>query len=114
MLFALSGLLAQFDKAPDLSRIWVVGVLLVVLVFGLALVLAALAYGKLWFQAYMSNAQVRMFSLIGMSLRQVNPGEIVQAKIMAMQAGHRQPTRRPASPRAGSRPITWPAATCRT
>ena len=57
---------------------------------GLILLIAAIAfaaYGKLWFQAYMSNADVSMLSLIGMSLRQVNARVIVQAKIMAMQAG---------------------------
>ena len=44
-------------------------------------------YGKLWFQAYMSNARVSMMSLVGMSFRQVNARMIVEAKIMAMQAG---------------------------
>ena len=53
----------------------------------LVLLSSSSAYGKLWFQAYMSNARVSMFSLIGMSLRQVNARVIVQAKIMAMQAG---------------------------
>jgi uncharacterized protein YqfA (UPF0365 family) len=53
----------------------------------LVLVLAFLAYGKLWFQAYMSSADVSMLSLIGMHFRQVRPSVIVQAKIMAAQAG---------------------------
>jgi len=55
------------------------------IVFALAIVL--LLYGGLWFQAYMSNSRVSFFSLIGMSLRQVNARLIVQARIMAMQAG---------------------------
>jgi uncharacterized protein YqfA (UPF0365 family) len=46
-----------------------------------------LTYGNLWIQAYFSNARVSLFSLIGMSLRQVNARVIVQAKIMAMQSG---------------------------
>ena len=56
---------------------------------GLAGVLAVivLIYGSLWFQAYMSSANVSIWSLIGMSLRQVNARIIVQGKIMAMQAG---------------------------
>src|SRR6185295_4014144 len=37
--------------------------------------------------AYMSNARVSLWSLVGMSLRQVNARVIVQSKIMAMQAG---------------------------
>ena len=88
MLFALSALFAQGNRPPlDVQRIGFAAVLLVVLVFLFAIVIAMLAFGKLWFQAYMSNAQVTMFSLIGMSLRQVNRAEIVQGKIMAMQAG---------------------------
>jgi len=44
-------------------------------------------YFSLWLQAYMSNARVDPLSLIFMGLRQVNPRTIVDAKIMAMQAG---------------------------
>lgn len=57
---------------------------------GLFLLIAAIAfaaYGKLWFQAYMSNADVSILALIGMGFRQVNSRLIVQAKIMASQAG---------------------------
>jgi uncharacterized protein YqfA (UPF0365 family) len=50
-------------------------------------VIAFIAYGNLWFQAYMSSADVSMLSLIGMGFRQVNSRVIVQAKIMAAQAG---------------------------
>jgi uncharacterized protein YqfA (UPF0365 family) len=50
-------------------------------------VIVLLAYGKLWFRAYMSNARVSMLSLVGMSLRQVNAHVILQGKIMALQAG---------------------------
>ena len=51
------------------------------------IVIVAAIYGKLWFRAYMSNARVSIFSLIGMTFRQVNARTIVDAKIMAMQAG---------------------------
>ena len=56
---------------------------------GLAVIIALIAfmYGGIWFQAYMSNANVSIFSLIGMSFRRVNSRTIVQGKIMAMQAG---------------------------
>lgn len=53
----------------------------------LVLFLAFVTYGKLWFQAYMSSADISMLSLIGMHFRQVRPSVIVQAKIMAAQAG---------------------------
>jgi uncharacterized protein YqfA (UPF0365 family) len=66
---------------------WIaLGIIIAALFAGLFLILA-LVYGNLWFQAYMSNARVSLFSLVGMSLRQVNARTIVQAKIMAMQAG---------------------------
>jgi uncharacterized protein YqfA (UPF0365 family) len=44
-------------------------------------------YFTLWLQAYMSNARVGPLNLVWMGLRQVKPGVIVEAKIMAMQAG---------------------------
>ena len=44
-------------------------------------------YGKLWFQAFMSDADVSFTGLVGMGFRQVNPRVIVQAKIMTAQAG---------------------------
>jgi len=61
--------------------------LAIVLVIAFMVVVAMLAYGQLWFQAYMSNARVSLLSLVGMSLRQVNARVILQAKIMALQAG---------------------------
>ena len=55
----------------------------------LAVILVAIVinYGGIWFQAYMSSANIRMLSLIGMSFRRVNARTIVQGKIMAVQAG---------------------------
>ena len=44
-------------------------------------------YGALWLQAYLTGADVRVASLVGMSFRQVKPGMIVAAKIMVRQAG---------------------------
>jgi uncharacterized protein YqfA (UPF0365 family) len=84
----LPWLLAQVPD-PDATRppVWLVAVAAVLVVFILMLMVLLLAYGKLWFQAYMSNARVSMLSLVGMSLRQVNARVILQGKIMAMQAG---------------------------
>ncbi|MEN1678373.1 MAG: flotillin-like protein FloA [Planctomycetota bacterium] len=53
----------------------------------LAVAIFILNYGKLWLQAYMSSAPVNPFALVGMSLRQVHPKTIVEAKIKARQAG---------------------------
>jgi uncharacterized protein YqfA (UPF0365 family) len=83
-------LLAQADAPQGMDAMppWYVlfgGFVVVIFVF--LFVVAVLAYGRLWFQAYMSNARISFLSLIGMSLRQVNSGVILKAKIMALQAG---------------------------
>ncbi len=56
-------------------------------IVALTILLLIFNYGQLWFQAYWSKARVRMLELLGMSLRKVNARTIVQAKIMATQAG---------------------------
>ncbi len=60
---------------------------LAALFFLCVLLFVLVKYGSLWLQAYMCGAEVTMYSLIGMSFRQVNPGMIVTAKIMLEQAG---------------------------
>jgi uncharacterized protein YqfA (UPF0365 family) len=74
----------------QVSDIWgvllvAVGLLTALLVF-VALAVGA-TYGSIWFQAYMSGAEVKLLSLIGMGFRQVSPRVIVAAKIKAAQAG---------------------------
>src|SRR5215471_17591408 len=78
-------ILAQFDKLPDNVGLYAVGGAFAF--FFLIFLLLILTYGKLWFQAYMSNARVSLLSLVGMSLRKVDARVIIQAKIMALQAG---------------------------
>ncbi len=53
----------------------------------LAVVLILFRFGSLWMQAYTSGADVTFNSLIGMSLRRVNPAMIVTGKVMARQSG---------------------------
>jgi uncharacterized protein YqfA (UPF0365 family) len=60
---------------------------LVLAVFALTMLLLIFNYGQLWFQAFWSKAPVTFLELLGMSLRKVNARTIVQAKIMATQAG---------------------------
>jgi uncharacterized protein YqfA (UPF0365 family) len=81
--FAL--LLAMEENAPNSPFLFLVVAALIVglLVVGVVFFI----YGKLWFQAYMSGADVSIVSLVGMSFRQVNSRVIVNAKIMAAQAG---------------------------
>lgn len=65
----------------------VYAVVAIALLIGLVLLVFVPIYGKMWFQAFMSDADVSFTSLVGMGFRQVNPRIIVQAKIMAAQAG---------------------------
>lgn len=88
MLHHLPVLLAQ--QNPNSNMFWWLVVAAVVIIGGiflLVMMVAFAAYGKTWFQAYMSEADVSMMSLIGMGFRQVNSAVIVRAKIMAGQAG---------------------------
>lgn len=64
-----------------------IGFAAIAILFMIFVLVAVAAYGKIWFQAYMSGADVGLLSLIGMGFRQVNPRVIVTAKIMASQAG---------------------------
>ncbi|WP_044300754.1 flotillin-like protein FloA [Rhodopirellula sallentina] len=63
----------------------IVGIL-VALVFVAVLGFFLIQYGKLWFQAFMSEADVKLANLIRMHFTKVNPNVIVQAKVMAAQA----------------------------
>ncbi|MCU0958626.1 MAG: flotillin-like protein FloA [Pirellulaceae bacterium] len=65
----------------------VYAVVAIALIVGIALLILIPIYGKIWFQAFMSDADVTFAALVGMGFRQVNPRVIVQAKIMAAQAG---------------------------
>jgi uncharacterized protein YqfA (UPF0365 family) len=73
---------ADFNWAP-----WAVAVVAFGLLLLAVLLIVMVAYGNLWFQGYMSSADVSMLSLIGMSFRQVDARVIMRSKIMAMQAG---------------------------
>ncbi|MBW3599843.1 MAG: flotillin-like protein FloA [Planctomycetes bacterium] len=89
-------LLAQADQAgngaeelvdPGGWEFWValgIGALVLAVVVSVILIVN---YGKTWFQAYMSSADIALWSLIGMDLRRVRKQVIVQAKITAAQAG---------------------------
>ncbi|MFK7766195.1 MAG: flotillin-like protein FloA [Mariniblastus sp.] len=61
--------------------------IVVLAIIAIGILIAILTYGKLWFQAYMSGADVKMSSLIAMGFRKVRPDVIVKAKVMARQAG---------------------------
>ncbi len=75
----------QLPFQMPLPAILVAG--LVLGLVALMMLLLILNYGQLWFQAYWSKAPVTFLELLGMSLRKVNARTIVQANIMATQAG---------------------------
>jgi uncharacterized protein YqfA (UPF0365 family) len=60
---------------------------LALVIFGAVVVAILINYWGIWFRAYMSNANISLLSLIGMSFRRVDSRVIVQGKIMAVQAG---------------------------
>ncbi len=66
---------------------WQILALIAAGAFGLTLLVVVMVYGGLWFQAYMSGADVTLASLVGMGLRKVNPRTIVVAKVMCAQSG---------------------------
>ena len=76
-------IIGQFENPGWLliTGIIVATVVLLVVVF------LGFKFGGLWLQAKMSNADVSMMSLIGMSLRNVRATTIVKAQVMASQAG---------------------------
>ncbi len=82
--FGLPLLLAAAND-PDYTILIILGVMGAL--FAAVVGVVALMYGGIWFQAYMSNANIKMMDLIGMSFRRVNARVIVQAKIMSMQSG---------------------------
>lgn len=69
------------------NQMALVAVIIIGVIFFLVAMAVVLNFGGLWLRAYTSNARVSFFELIGMKLRQVNASTIVDAKIMAMQAG---------------------------
>jgi uncharacterized protein YqfA (UPF0365 family) len=89
---------ADRDILSD-GTVWYIVGGIFALIIGLAFLMLILFYGNLWFQAYMSNARVSLWSLIGMSLRNVDARTIVNAKIIAMQSGIADDPRSPITTR---------------
>ncbi|MCU0709818.1 MAG: flotillin-like protein FloA [Pirellula sp.] len=81
-------LLAQ-QNLPNLNlqTLLLTAGMIVAAVAGLVCLIVLWNFGSLWLQAQMSGADVSMGSLIGMYFRQVRSSVIVNAKIMAAQAG---------------------------
>jgi uncharacterized protein YqfA (UPF0365 family) len=92
MLNLLPPLLAQLEEVAEEGTTGTMmfvgfGIVVLAVLFLLVTLIVVATYGKVWFQAYMSSADVSILSLVGMGFRQVNPRVIVTAKIMTAQAG---------------------------
>jgi uncharacterized protein YqfA (UPF0365 family) len=79
-------LLAQ-NIQLDFRSILMIGLAIGAFIVGLIALVIFWNFGSLWLQAKTSGADVTMLSLVGMYLRQVRPHVIVNAIIMASQAG---------------------------
>ncbi len=71
----------------DVTRIVLYALLALFGVLALVTVIAFLAFGAMWVQAFAAGARISIWSLVGMYFRQVRAPVIVNAKIMAAQAG---------------------------
>ncbi len=71
----------------DITRIAIIAAIIIFGFIALITLIAFAAFGAMWVQAFAAGARVRMSSLIGMYFRQVRAPVIVNAKIMAAQAG---------------------------
>ena len=81
MSLSITSILAQTGSSIGTIVLIIVGVV----AFVVLLIVAQ--FFRLWLQAYMSNAEVTLFDLIGMRLRKVDPHLVVLAKIQLVKAG---------------------------
>ena len=66
---------------------WVIVVIALVILIVIAVMFFLLQFISLWLQAFMSNARVSVYDLIGMRFRKVDARTIVMTKIRAVKAG---------------------------
>lgn len=79
----MEGMLALLAEMESLY--WVI--IIVVLLVALTVLFVMAQFFGMWLQAFMSNAGVSLFDLIGMRLRKVDARIIVLSKIQAVKAG---------------------------
>lgn len=71
----------------DFGRVALLAVGAILILLGLIFIGVFARYFKLWLRAFVTRARIGPLALVFMSLRKVNPNIIVDAKIMAVQAG---------------------------
>lgn len=77
-------LLAQEPTAGQILLWALIGFTVLVALVSLLIVAQ---YGKLWFQAYMSQAEVKLIAMVAMGFMRINQRIIVDAKVRAKQSG---------------------------
>src|ERR687886_1151266 len=80
-------LFAQGNPVPTPWSTYVVLGIIAIALFSLVACIFFAKYFNLWIPAKMTEANVGILDLVGMSFRKVNPNIIVRSKIMAVQAG---------------------------
>ncbi|MEY3459428.1 MAG: hypothetical protein RL215_2585, partial [Planctomycetota bacterium] len=64
---------------------WYLMIFLMVVLMAFGIV--CIRFASLWFQSLSTRAGIGLWSMILMSLRRVNPADIVRSRMMAVQAG---------------------------
>jgi uncharacterized protein YqfA (UPF0365 family) len=82
------GFLAQRQQPIefDSSMIWWI-VIIIAAIVALVFFAVTAQFLGLWIQAFMANANISIFEMIGMRLRKVRPQVIAESKIQAVKAG---------------------------
>ena len=73
-----------------LGQSWLIGPEIFAVILGLILLVCLLLiaqFFRLWLMAYMANAPVSLFDLIGMRMRKTNAAKVVEAKVVLAHAG---------------------------
>lgn len=83
----LSTLPLALGDATSNNRLILLVILALLTLFVIVMSIIAIVYGRIFIRAWFSSADVAISSLVGMGFRQVSPRVIVDAKIMAVQAG---------------------------
>lgn len=78
-----------FAAEGDIDPKTLIGIIVMIVVLVVLLVIGAIfaRYFRYWIQSVLTNANITIWDLLGMTFRKVNPAVIVRSKIMAVQAG---------------------------
>lgn len=79
-------LLAQRNEV-DVRTVIVLVIVIFILLILLIIFAFVARYFRWWIQSVLTNAEISLMDLIGMTFRNVNVNTVVKAKIMAVQAG---------------------------